>query len=102
MILLLHIYGLSTLACYDSKLTSETINLVRLLGGTPWTVDQPVARPLYTQESTSHIMPQAGFEPTSGPSHTCHRDRQNYITKKKKLILLRSALKFSLLDVMSS
>jgi hypothetical protein len=52
-------------------------NLFYTVGRTPWTGDQPVARPLYTHRTTQtqnkHIqtsMPSVGFESTSPASET--------------------------------
>jgi hypothetical protein len=42
---------LALLTYFDSKLTSETINHFRHVGGTPWTGDQPAAMPLPPQDS---------------------------------------------------
>jgi hypothetical protein len=51
-------------------LTSEIYESVWKFGRTPWTGDQPDARPLSTQDNKTqknadtHPLPRAGFEPT--------------------------------------
>jgi hypothetical protein len=64
-------WAITALLSYSkSQLTSETMTPVRHFGRSPWTGDQPVARPIPTQDSTKHkerghtTMPRAGFEPT--------------------------------------
>jgi hypothetical protein len=46
-------HELGPLACFCSELTSETLSHFRQFGRTPWTRDQPNARPLPTQDSTT-------------------------------------------------
>jgi len=46
-------HGLGRLACLHSELTSETMNLFRHYGRTPWTPgDWSISRPLPTQGNT--------------------------------------------------
>jgi len=47
-------HGLGPLVCFESELTSGTMNPFRHIGWTPSTGDQPIIRPLLTQDSTSH------------------------------------------------
>jgi hypothetical protein len=62
--------GLGLLAYSGSEFFSETYESIWTVGKTPWTGDQPDARPLPTQDNTNtekhgHTsMPLAGFEPT--------------------------------------
>jgi len=50
--LLLHVSRIWTSGLLRLR-TSETMNPFRHFGRTPWTVDQPITRPLSTQDSTT-------------------------------------------------
>jgi len=45
-------HGLAPLTSSGSELNSETTNPFRHFGRTPWTGDQPIARPVPTLDST--------------------------------------------------
>jgi hypothetical protein len=44
-------HRLVPLACSESELSSETVNPFIHVGRTPWTGDQPIARPIPKQDS---------------------------------------------------
>jgi hypothetical protein len=46
-------HGLDSLACSASELTSDAVNTFRYFGGTLWMGDQPIARPVPTQNNTT-------------------------------------------------
>jgi hypothetical protein len=48
---------LGPLAFFDSELPSETMNTFRHSGGTPWTEDRSIARPLPTQDKSTSDRP---------------------------------------------
>jgi hypothetical protein len=52
-LLLFCLDGLSSLACGHSELILK-LRILQTVGRTPWTGDQPVARPLHTQDSTNN------------------------------------------------
>jgi hypothetical protein len=65
----LPIYGSAVLLLDFGRFSSFLI--LHTVGRTPWTEDQPVARPLPTQRTTQTqnkrtetVMPRVGFEPT--------------------------------------
>jgi len=49
-------HRLGLVDCSDSELTSKTLNTFKYYGRTPLTGDRPIARPLYTQDSTTQKM----------------------------------------------
>jgi hypothetical protein len=68
-------HWLGPLACFESELTSGTMNPFRYFGRISWMGDRPIARSLPTQDRTTHthththkcdytFMPWGGFEPT--------------------------------------
>jgi len=66
-------HGFVPVACFDSELTSESMNPFEHDGRTPLVWGQPIQRLLPTQDSKTQkkkkkrghtFMPRAGFEPT--------------------------------------
>jgi len=54
-------HGLGPLVSSEWELTSETMDSFKYFDGTPWTGDQPIARPLPTQDETKRE--EAGIYP---------------------------------------
>jgi hypothetical protein len=83
-------------ACSDSKLTCETLNPFRHFGRTPRMGDQPIARPLPTQDSTTrrkadiYLCLERDLNPRSqrlsGPRRRIHWGRRHVIIINRKRI----------------
>jgi hypothetical protein len=56
------------MACSDSELTSEITNPFTHFDRTPWTRDQPITRPLPTQDSTTQ---------KNADTHPCPKQKLN-------------------------
>jgi hypothetical protein len=64
LLLLLYLYGIGCLACSHSESINSEFLIPQTVGKSPWTDDQPVARPLPTQDNRHRI--KAGIHSASG------------------------------------